>query len=90
MTASLHKRPGGISCLLNLPDVRRASKAIRESRPFRVVRPDLDQAPNVKRLANHRYGYRLRVGTYRVFFEFDGAVRMVTIEEAKKRNEQTH
>ena len=30
----------------------------------------------VKKLANHAYGYRLRVGDYRVFFEFDGSVHV--------------
>ncbi len=28
--------------------------------------------PNVKHLVNHEYTYRLRIGHYRVFFEFDG------------------
>jgi len=30
------------------------------------------------------------VGNYRVFFEFDGAVRIVSIEEVKKRDERTY
>ena len=51
---------------------------------------DLSQARNVIRLTNDAYGYRLRVGVYRVFFEFDGAIRIVTIEEVKKRDEQTY
>ena len=46
--------------------------------------------PNVKRLKNHTYGYRLRVGDWRVFFEFDGAVKIISIEEVKKRNEHTY
>lgn len=51
---------------------------------------DLSKARNVKALTNHEYGYRLRVGNYRVFFEFDGAVHIVTIEEVRKRNERTY
>lgn len=51
---------------------------------------DLSQARNVKKLVDHAYGYRLRVGNYRVFFEFDGAVRIVTVEEVRKRDEQTY
>ena len=51
---------------------------------------DLSKARNVKSLTSHVYGYRLRVGNYRVFFEFDGAVRIVTIEEVRKRDERTH
>ena len=35
-------------------------------------------------------GYRLRVGDWRVFFEFDGAVKIISIEEVKKRNEHTY
>jgi mRNA-degrading endonuclease RelE of RelBE toxin-antitoxin system len=51
---------------------------------------DLGAARNVKKLVRHEYGYRLRVGNYRVFFEFDGAVRIVSIEEVRKRDEQTY
>lgn len=51
---------------------------------------DLSTARNVKALTNHEYGYRLRVGNYRVFFDFDGAVRIVSIEEVKKRDERTY
>jgi mRNA-degrading endonuclease RelE of RelBE toxin-antitoxin system len=45
---------------------------------------------NVKKLTNHEYSYRLRIGDYRVFFEFDGEVHIVSIEEVKKRNESTY
>jgi mRNA-degrading endonuclease RelE of RelBE toxin-antitoxin system len=51
---------------------------------------DLAQARNIKALTNHQYGYRLRVGNYRVFFEFEGSIRIVTIEEVKKRDERTY
>jgi mRNA interferase RelE/StbE len=51
---------------------------------------DLSKARNVKALVSHAYGYRLRVGSYRVFFDFDGAVRIVSIEEVKKRDEHTY
>ncbi len=51
---------------------------------------DLASARNVKALTNHEYGYRLRVGNYRVFFEFDGAVRILSIEEVRKRDERTY
>lgn len=44
----------------------------------------------VKKLANHAYSYRLRVGDYRVFFEFDGSVHVIDIEEVKKRDERTY
>ncbi len=45
---------------------------------------------NVKALTNHKHQYRLRVGNYRVFFNYDGAVRIVYIEEVRKRDERTY
>ncbi|MDR2332782.1 MAG: type II toxin-antitoxin system RelE/ParE family toxin [Burkholderiaceae bacterium] len=63
-------------------------KAIRVAVDEELV--DLSTARNVKTLINHVYGYRLRVGNYRVFFEWDGAIRIITIEEVKKRDEQTY
>lgn len=65
-----------------------AGSAIRLSVSSELV--DLSTARNVKKLVNHAFGYRLRVGDYRVFFEFDGAVRIVSIEEVRKRDEQTY
>lgn len=51
---------------------------------------DLSQARNVKILVGHEYGYRLRVGPWRVLFEFDGQIRVVSIEEVVKRDERTY
>ncbi|GFM72942.1 cytotoxic translational repressor of toxin-antitoxin stability system [Pseudomonas cichorii] len=45
---------------------------------------------NVKALSRHRYGYRLRAGNYRVLFDWDGVVRIVSIQEVKKRDERTY
>jgi len=45
---------------------------------------------NVKKLTNHSYGYRLRVGNYRVLFDWDGGIRIVNIEEVRKRDEHTY
>jgi mRNA-degrading endonuclease RelE of RelBE toxin-antitoxin system len=44
----------------------------------------------IKKLTRHAYSYRLRVGDYRVFFEFDGGVHIIEIEEVKKRDESTY
>ena len=44
----------------------------------------------VKALTNHEYGYRLRVGRYRVLFDFDGEVRIVEIQEVRKRDDHTY
>lgn len=45
---------------------------------------------NVTELRNHQYVYRLRVGRYRVLFNYEATVEIVTIEEVKKRDERTH
>ncbi|WP_437880605.1 type II toxin-antitoxin system RelE family toxin [Pseudomonas sp. LRF_L74] len=45
---------------------------------------------NVRSLTRHRYGYRLRIGNYRVMFDWDGSVKIVNIEEVKKRDEHTY
>lgn len=65
-----------------------AGKQIRTAVSTELV--DLAKARNVTALTNHGYGYRLRVGRYRVFFEFDGAVGIVNIEEVRKRDERTY
>jgi mRNA-degrading endonuclease RelE of RelBE toxin-antitoxin system len=45
----------------------------------------------VKALTGHEYGYRLRVGNYRVLFDYEGGtVCVVTIEEVRKRDERTY
>ena len=82
-------------------DIEYARKAIRQlsklqPRDNARIRDEcrkLAQMPgcaNVKALTDHEYGYRLRVGNFRVFFNFDGAVRIVSIEEVKKRDERTY
>lgn len=45
---------------------------------------------NVNALSHHAYGYRLRVGNYRVLFDWDGAIQVVSIQEVKKRDERTY
>jgi mRNA-degrading endonuclease RelE of RelBE toxin-antitoxin system len=47
--------------------------------------------PGVKALVAHQYGYRLRVGNYRVLFDYVGnAACIVSIEEVRKRDERTY
>ncbi|MFP4476172.1 MAG: type II toxin-antitoxin system RelE family toxin [Desulfatibacillaceae bacterium] len=48
--------------------------------------PGLD----VKALKKHRYGYRLRVGRYRVLFDHAAEIRIISIQEVSKRDEQTY
>jgi mRNA-degrading endonuclease RelE of RelBE toxin-antitoxin system len=47
-------------------------------------------ATQIKKLANHRHEYRLRVGRYRVLFDILDAVQIVSIEEVKKRDDRTY
>jgi len=46
--------------------------------------------PNVKPLVNHEYGFRLRVGNFRVLFNLFESIEVVSIEEVRKRNERTY
>lgn len=45
---------------------------------------------NVKQLTNHQCHYRLRTGCYRVFFDHESSIRIIRIEEVKKRDERTY
>jgi len=51
---------------------------------------NMPECKNVQKLVNHAYDYRLRVGNYRVLFDFDGVVRIASIEEVRKRDENTY
>ncbi len=51
---------------------------------------NMPNCQNVKKLSNHQYDYRLRVGNYRVLFNYDGYISIVSIEEVKKRNDRTY
>jgi len=44
----------------------------------------------VKALTNHQFNYRLRVGNYRVFFDYADTIKIITIEEVEKRDERTY
>ncbi|NPT57589.1 type II toxin-antitoxin system RelE family toxin [Paraburkholderia elongata] len=61
--------------------------AIRDGVSTLAAMPDCQ---SVKALTDHEYGYRLRVGNYRVLFNWDGAIKVVDIEEVRKRNERTY
>ena len=38
----------------------------------------------------HRFDYRLRVGRYRVLFNYADVVKIIEIQEVKKRDERTY
>jgi len=61
--------------------------------PIRDAVSKLEAMPicqNVKALTNHSSGYRLRVGNYRVLFDWDGEIKIVEINEVSKRDERTY
>ena len=51
---------------------------------------NMPDVTNIKALVGHEYGYRLRVGKYRVLFDWDGTVKVISIQEVKKRDERTY
>lgn len=76
---------------LALRQIRRLPNLVR----WQIVEAvdDLKNMPNcrhVKALKDHRYGYRRRVGQYRLLFDWDGDVHIVSIEEVRKRDEHTY
>lgn len=48
------------------------------------------ECQNVKRLVEHKYPYRLKIGRFRVFFDVETDISIITIEEVKKRDERTY
>ncbi|WP_080507186.1 type II toxin-antitoxin system RelE family toxin [Xylella fastidiosa] len=77
---------------------RKAAKQLRKLQPLdsKRVRSECNKLTNmpdcinVKVLINHKHQYRLRVGNFRVLFDFDVTARIVAIEEVKKRDERTY
>lgn len=45
---------------------------------------------DIKPLRGHSHQYRLRVGRYRVLFDVETGLRVVSIEEVRKRDERTY
>ena len=51
---------------------------------------DWPKIEKVKKLVNHDYQYRLRVANYRIFFDVREEVKVVDVQEVKKRDENTY
>lgn len=77
--------PKAAKQLLKLP--KQAQRSIVEAAATLEKMPDCG---NVKALSNHQYGYRLRVGDYRVLFDWTTVIKIVDIQEVKKRDENTY
>jgi len=52
--------------------------------------PTCRERRDVKPLKRHERHYRLRVGRYRVLFDVETTLRVVSIEEVRKRDERTY
>lgn len=78
------------------PKAYRQLKKIKERETLSAIRVavfDLANWPhcrNVTPLKNHESGYRLRVGRWRVLFEVQDRIRVIMIQEVKKRDEQAY
>jgi mRNA interferase RelE/StbE len=44
----------------------------------------------VKALTGHECGYRMRVGDWRILFDVQDRIRIIMIQEVKKRDERTY
>ena len=51
---------------------------------------EMPKCRNVRSLTTHEYGYRLRVGSYRVLFDWDSGEQVVEIQEVVRRDERTY
>ncbi|RJP82271.1 MAG: type II toxin-antitoxin system RelE/ParE family toxin [Desulfobacteraceae bacterium] len=64
-------------------------EAILESVDQLTIFPKCEQL-DIKELKSHKYDYRLRVGRYRVLFNYANVVKIIEIQEVKKRDERTY
>lgn len=78
--------PKAIRQAMKIKDVTMRAKIFNDTQALAAF----PACANVKKLTNHEYGYRLRVGNFRVMFNHDGAISVVSIEEVKKRDDRTY
>ena len=64
-------------------------EAIHDSVDQLATVPECERL-DITELKNHRYDYRLRVGRYRVLFDHANVVKIIKIQEVKKRDERTY
>lgn len=64
-------------------------EAILENVDKLVAFPKCGQL-DITELKKHRYGFRLRVGRYRVLFNYANVIKIIEIQEVKKRDERTY
>lgn len=71
---------------LDAEDRRRVVTAVGALENWPGCRSTLD----VKALKRHAHHYRLRVGRYRVLFDVEDSLRVVSVERVRKRDERTY
>ena len=64
-------------------------ESILDSVDLLVTFPKYGQL-DITELKKHRYDYRLRVGRYRVLFDYTNVIKIIRIQEVKKRDERTY
>lgn len=69
---------------------RQHQAAIRDGVGNLAAMSNCSGSQNIKALTNHPYGYRLRIGNYRVLFDWDVEIRIIDIQEVRKRDERTY
>lgn len=82
---SIHWTRKAVKQLLKLHSIHQVQ--VRDAVSLLAHMPDVN---NIKALGGHDYAYRLRVGSYRVMFDWDGVIKVVSIQEVKKRDERTY
>lgn len=78
--------PRALKQLIKLKDPRASRRIVQATRAL----SEFPKVTGIKALRNHQYGYRLRVGNYRVLFDVLDHARIVSIEEVRKRDERTY
>ena len=75
-----------------LKQLKKIRERIVQERILKATRGllTLPACPNVRRLHNHDYTHRLRVGDWRILFNVDEEISIASIEEVKKRDENTY
>ncbi|NYT64008.1 type II toxin-antitoxin system RelE/ParE family toxin [Alcaligenaceae bacterium] len=66
---------------------RQHQVAIRDGVNALTAMPDCQ---NIKALTSHQYNYRLRIGNYRVLFDWGVEVKIIEIQEVRKHDERTY
>ncbi|TVQ96865.1 MAG: type II toxin-antitoxin system RelE/ParE family toxin [Desulfovibrionales bacterium] len=79
-------RSKSLKQLAKIPD-QNTRKALKDAVAGLAEFPN---TPQVKKLTCHKYAYRLRVGRFRIFFDIAETIRIINIQEIKKRDDRTY